>query len=314
MSDVADALRETMQVGVLKQLGVETDRAALDEVKPKGQDPKSSADPKNGEQPTGDTDDASEDPGEKQPPKHTEQELDKARKALRLQGHDEEDLAVLTDDQLVALGKKAAARNAAKSREMREKAEARKATAKPEPVKGDGGDDEEIAEYEGLARQHFADFQDDGSFSRSLAGFARAVGARSQAAQAAALEAMKESLAEEMGSHIAHLKDAMHFELGARALASRYPQAATKEGRKALVERYAKFRSGEGALDPHEAIEAAGDSLWAGAQLKADAERQAKLKAARQGGHSAVASQGEAPKQKGTMDVVREAVRQHLSG
>ena len=309
MQDTAEVLRQTMGIGVVKALGVETDTGALDGVKPKGQDPKPVKDSGEGATPAAATEATSAADSTSEPAKPSSAELDKARKALGMMGHDEDDLAALTDEQTIALGKKATARTKEIQREKREAAQARKVPANPATT--DDGDDDGL---EDIAREHFADFQDDGHFGKSLAGFARDVNARGAEHAKAQVEALRESFSKEITTTMETLKEAMTVEIGVRALASRFPQATTQEGRKAFNERYATLRTGKDAPDTHEAIEQTAASLWASAQLRADAERKAKIRAAKQGGHSAVASQGEPQKQEKVMDTFRNAARQHLSG
>lgn len=301
-SDISRAAKEIVASLEKKRLARETDAAALDGVKPKGKDRGDGTDSKKGEKPAGDTATDSEKPEAKATAKHTEQELDKARKALRLTGLDEDDLAHLTDDQLVALGKKATERNAAKSRELREKAEARKAAEKAKAAPADdAGDDDDL---EDLVREHFKGFEDkDGRFSKSLAGFAKALDAKRGAAHKAELEAVERSLGQ-----------ALQFELGVRDVASQFPKAKTQEGRKSLLARSMALMEADDTLDPQSAVEQAANSLWAAETIKAEAERQAKLKAARQGAHSVVAGQQTAPRKQTMDDILTSAVRTQIMG
>lgn len=290
-----------------RALQKETDAAALDGVKPKGQDPKAEKDAGKGKQPTSETEPTSKDQSQKPDPEF-DKKLDKAKKALRLQGLDEDDIAALTDEQVVALGKRANERQSAKGRELREAAEKRKAAAAKASAEPTEGDEDDDLEMEAIAREHFREFDDkEGRFARSLGRFVKAANARREAT----IETMVKS---ELESIQRHLSLGLQFELASRDVSGQFPKAKTPEGRKALFSRFGALLESDPDLDPAQAVEQAAGSLWAAEALRAEAARQEKLKAARQGAHSSVPSQQAPPRAPSMNDVLTGAVRKHMFG
>jgi len=309
MREIAAIARDAL-AGKDTRLPKETDADALDGVKPKGQDQAQGQDPNKGAKPIGATKSTSKNAGEKAAPA-TEQQLDKARKALALTGHDEEDLALLTPEQTLALGKKAEHRNAEKSREMREAAAAKNGQKSPASAAGES--DEEGALFEGLVKEHFSDFEDNEPFQKSLAGFAKATNARLVTSLKAEIEGIGAAAAKQLSEIKEDMRMALHLELGTRAAASRFPKAVTKEGRESVLGRARALMGTDKNLDASQAIEDALLSLYKGENDRANAERQSRIDAAKQGSHSDVRSSGEAPRKVSDFDIGRQAVREAMS-
>lgn len=106
---------------------------------------------------------------------------------------------------------------------------------------------------------------------------------------------------------------ALHLELGTRAAASRFPKAVTKEGRESVLGRARALMGTDKNLDASQAIEDALLSLYKGENDRANAERQSRIDAAKQGSHSDVRSSGEAPRKVSDFDIGRQAVREAMS-
>lgn len=312
---VRGMVREDFRDVAKKALADETDAGALDEVKPKGQDQGAKTDQrqpsKKGTLDTG-----------KDGPADTTQalELQKAREHLKLDRWTDAKLAKLTNEQILDFGKEAQEEHARKYREGREQAAAAKAgngaqASKQTPVAAEG-DDEEVAAFEGLAKEHFAEFDDaDGKFGKSLAGFAKATHARMSASLKAEIEQTRLHLATSIESMLGDLKDAVQFEIGQRDLHGKFPKAATPEGREALLERIEALRGTDKAkpkMSVQQALTEASRGLWGEEIERAAAERDKKLRDARSGGHADVRNMTEAPRKLSDMDIARQVVREHM--
>lgn len=293
-------------------MGKETDRAALDAVKPTGKDPAAKTDqgkPATGTKATakdGQQDTTGADPARAE-------KLELAKKHLKLDRWTDAKLAILTDEQVLALGKESQDEHAAKYREGEERAAAAK--SKPETGKATKAPEEadaaEAAEYEKLAKEHFGNFDGPAEeFSKAIAGFGRATASR----QMAALDAHVTKLADEFRETIlgirGQLNDQLHFEVGVRELRDSFPQAATADGRKALAGRYEALRKADPNLDARTALEQASDSLWGAELRKANAERKERINSAKQGAHADPTTQGEPQRPMSFKDVARDKLRE----
>jgi hypothetical protein len=308
------AFNEAARRAQARQLGKETDAKALDSVKPTGKDPAAKTDRGQPAKGTQDTEAAG--------PKDTTEaqkaaratELDKSKKHLALDGWTEKELSRLTEDQLLEFGKDAQEQHAAKYREGAERAAAErsqpaKGTARPV---GDAKPDDN-SEYEAIAREHFAWAADeDGQFSKSIAGFGRSIEKRVNALVESRVKAAESEVVESLKEIRSLLADELHFELGSRDLRDSFPASTTPDGRKSLATRYAALRKHDPKLDPRTALDQAADSLWGADLRKADAERTQRITAARQGAHSDPANMTEAPKAPTFKSVATEAVRKHM--
>lgn len=292
-----------------KALAGETDAEALDAVKPGRQDPAAKQDQrqpsKKGTLETGKADPADTTPSP---------ELEKARAALKLDRWTDEKLAILTDEQVLKLGKAAQDEHRAKYQAGREQAAAAK-NGKAPATTADMGNDDESLEFEEMAKEHFADFDDqDGAFGKSLAGFAKATHARMRSALQSEIAAIRAEALESITKMHRDLRQSVAYEAGLRELADEFPKAATPEGRKALSERVTAILSRDGDLDVRTVTREQANGLWADEIRKAGAARDQKLRAARAGGHADVQSMGEAPRKKSDWEIARDAVRQHMLG
>jgi hypothetical protein len=185
-----DAAQGALRASVLSK---ETDRAALDNVKPSVKDPVAKTDSDKGK-PTGTTSTDKPEPSSKEATRPAPKELDKARKALELEGWTEEDLADIPDEKIAALGKKAGEKHARIAREKREAAEAAKKSTQADPGKkagataredsGDGASEGD--EFDALAEEHFGAFEaaegdDPKAFQKAQARFTRSAVERATA-------------------------------------------------------------------------------------------------------------------------------------
>lgn len=185
---VSDSIREShefIKETARKALETETDRKALDGVKPKGQGEGAKSDPASKDASA--TAKAKPEPSSKEATRTIEpKKLEKARKALELEGWTEDDLADLADDKVLSLGTKYQEKHSKADRDKREAAEAAKKGAQTDPGKQtasaterDATDDADEAEYVKLAEEHFKGFEaetDEGTkaFRTAQARFARA--------------------------------------------------------------------------------------------------------------------------------------------
>lgn len=156
---IQDALRESFGG---KRHPQESDKKALDEVKPKAQGEGAKTDPA-----------AKDSATAKAKPESTSKEatrqiepkkLDKARKALELEGWSEDDLADLSDEKLLSIGTKYQEKHAKADREKREAAEAAKKAPKADPAKSSATDSEasedpDLSDYVKAAEEHFKGFE-----------------------------------------------------------------------------------------------------------------------------------------------------------
>lgn len=92
--------------------------------------------------------------------------LDKARKALELEGWSEEEIADLSEERTLSIGTKYQEKHAKADREKREAAEAAKKAPKPDPAKRSATDsstasetDDDLSEYVKAAEEHFKGFE-----------------------------------------------------------------------------------------------------------------------------------------------------------
>lgn len=307
------SFREAALAASRRALGKETDAAALDAVKAGSKDPGARTDqgqPQSGTKATakdGQQDTTGGDPARAKA-------LELAKTHLRLDRWTDAKLARLTDEQILDFGKEAQDEHAAKYREGEERAAAAKAkTQEVAPSKKAGEPDaDDAAEYEKLAKEHFKDFDDDGTFSKALAGFGRAAAARHSAALDAHIAKLQADVKADLDDIRRGLFDGLHFETGTRELRDSFPQLASADGRKALATRFEALRKSDQKLDARTALEQAADSLWGAEIRKANAERKERISTARQGAHSYPATMSEAPKPTTFKDVARENVRKHM--
>lgn len=302
--------REEVTRQYKKAIADETDTEALDGVKPTRQDPAAKTDqrqPKKGTLDTG-----------KDGPADTTQsaELKKAREHLKLDRWTDAKLSKLTDAQILDFGKEAQEEHARKYAEGREQAAAKNGKGQPPRPESADGDDEETAEFETLAKEHFKEFEGDesaASFSKSLAGFAKATHARTRAVIEREVGAIATEAREMLAKIQTNLESQMRFEIGLRDLATDYPKAATPEGREELASRVNALTKDNAKRDVVQTMREQAKGLWGGDARPANAEREAKLRAARSGGHADLSSMGEAPRKRSDWEVGLEAVRKHIT-
>lgn len=287
--------------------------------------------PKNGKDSKAKTDPASKEDGatakakpEKTSPDAT-RALKDARQALALEGWSEDDLADLTDERIVALGTKAAKLHGDRDRKLREAAEAAK---KPDPAKSSAtdatatSDDDEA--YGALATEHFAQFEDDGDFKKSIASFSRAAHTRHAEAVKAMVDKTKTEMTEDFGKSLTALRGEMRFEHALEGLRGTFSQIDGDTGVADLrarmlslaTEDQAKPEAKRQYKDVRALARAAADNLWKGENdVKAAEKAKAdKIRAAKDVGP--IAPNGHRPtgkeKPQDDMDVIREVVREKM--
>jgi hypothetical protein len=156
-SIVQDALRESFGGG--KRLPDESDKKALDGVKPKGKDAEAKTDP-------AEKDSATAKAKPEPTSKDATRQLTKARKALELEGWSEDDIADLSEERTLSIGTKYQEKHAKADREKREAAEAAKKAPKADPgtkpsatdSESEEGDDD-LSDYVKAADEHFKGFE-----------------------------------------------------------------------------------------------------------------------------------------------------------
>jgi hypothetical protein len=170
---------------VRKHLGLETDAAALDSVKPKGQSPKVEPD----RAPESDaTTEATDDPEQTsleatRTRRAANPQLKSAQQALELEGWTEAELASLPDNRILALGKRAKDLQSEQGRKLRESKQTTNGTAPDPAAETDGTTEREEPEsrdkpatqktkdYTPLATKHFGDDPQYDTFRKSLAAY-----------------------------------------------------------------------------------------------------------------------------------------------
>lgn len=301
--------KEDFTASARKALSKETDSKALDGVKPKGQDSSAKTDqrqPAKGTLETGKDGTAAT---------NQSADLEKARAALKLDRWTDEKLAILTPEQILTLGKSAQDEHRAKYQAGREAAAAAKnGKAQPPSTEKAAPEDDaaELAAFEKLVKDNFAEFEDDGRFSKSLAGVAKGLLAHERARSEARIQAIESKADESITQMFAALRNSITFETGLRDMTDEFPKAATPEGRKSLSARVDSALEADPTLDVRQAMREQANALWADEIRAADAARAKKLSAAKSGGHVAIPSMGEAPRKKTEWDVMQEAVQRHM--
>lgn len=302
------------------RLAEETDISALDTVKPKGKGKGVPADPApesveatKGSKP--------EHPSPENT--HAAKHLADAHKALELDGFSKEDLAGLKPERILALGKAAKERQADVSRKLEEAAKAKTAQAPSQAAKTDGGSSKPAAttkpaddggddDFETLVREHFDGFDDpDGHFSKSLGGLSKALASKLDGKFSAQFEAMKASLAEEIGSRLAN---EVAFERAVDRYKADFPQLDTPDGREALVPILASMAKDGLVKDVPSGVKAAAYALWGEAREREQAEsaKSKNHRDARKNGQPVTGSMGSAPKPQSFDDSVRAEIRKAM--
>lgn len=163
--ETMDGMRDALRTAAGIKLPLETDKAALDTVKPKGKDPEAKTDPAS----KGDSATAKvkPEPSSKDATRQSEKQLAKARKALELEGLSEETLDGLDDEKMLSLGSHFQEKHSKADREKREAAEAAKKAPAADPGKKPSAtasetaseQDDDLSEYVKAADEHFKGFE-----------------------------------------------------------------------------------------------------------------------------------------------------------
>lgn len=301
INETHDFIKDTAR----KALGAETDRKALDGVKPKGKDPEAKTDPAPKKDASATAKDKSE-PSSKDATRPNEKTLVKARKALELEDWTEEEIADLPESRLLSLGKRYGDKHAQVDREKREAAEAAK-TPKTDPsaqsarvtAKEPASEQDDDGEYVKLAEKHFGEFQADSdegtkAFMSAQARFVKdALGLASTKAEAKHTEALQNL---ERG-----LRGEARLERALDRVAVDIPQVEDKDVRPKVIARVLSLMSGDDTREEFAGdLPAAIREACRGMNLKDEGEvrRQAaddELRAAKAGGQPITSGHAPAP-------------------
>lgn len=236
--DIKDMAREA-----LRRLSGETDREALDTVKPKVKDPKVDPDPA----PESDGTTEESDPPEQSSLEATRERraankhLSAAQQALELEGWTEEELANLPDNRILALGRRAKELQSEKGRELRGNAKSTKTAATDPDPEEDGTTDADESEaddsnqtvYGQLAKKHFGEDPDHEWFAGKLGAFAKDLTATIR----------KEFTPEIVNEMRSQMRGEKLWEdaVAKFSVPERYPQLATSDGQAKVMPPFTKL-------------------------------------------------------------------------
>lgn len=289
------------------KLPKETDRGALDSVKPGAQDSGGSKDPA---AKTGGA--TSTEKPEQSSPEATAAlatKLEAARKALTLDGFTEDELSKFSTERLLALGKKARDRHVEIGREKREQAAQPKAPKDPGSKKpaatteaDTGASDAEADEIEGVIAKHFAQYaHDETGFSKSMSGLARDLVKTTQGHAQQQVEHAFQAL-----------NKRFEIERAFDKVSAEFPALETDEGRAAamdLLQTLDESGKFEG-LTMREIVRRASFTIWGEAKAKSAADEARAHSAAKRNGQPV--SDGVrtgTPKEPSERDIAREEIR-----
>jgi hypothetical protein len=295
----------------IRKLAAETDGSALADVQPKGQKATQTKDPapQSAATTSADKHDAQSSPAATHVAKH----LEDAEKALERDGFTKEDIAGLSKERILALGKKAAERQADISRKLGEEAKTKAAPAgdakttdpgspKPVTTAPTQAKTEEADPFEALVKEHFAAFAEDADFSKSLGGFSKALANQLKAEIETGLKSVNESVttmrAEMVKEIRAEAAREMEFEKAVESLKDDFPESSSVDGRAALRDLFVTLAKEGKVKDIVGGVRSSANALWADAKRARDTEA-AKQKAsrdARKNGQPITGSAGAGPK------------------
>lgn len=292
------------------KLPKETDREALDSVKPKAQAPDGSKDP------AAKTASAtSTDKPEQSSPEATAalaKKLEAARKALTLDGMTEDDFSKLSTERVLALGKKAAERHSDIGREKREQAAQTKApkdpgskkpVATPEPYSD--ASDSEADEIEGVIAKHFAQYAaDETGFSKSMSGLARDL-----------VNTTKGHAQKQVAEAFGALNKRFEIERAFDKVSAEFPSLETDEGRAAAMDLLQTLdESGKfDGLPMKEIVRRAAFTIWGEEKAKSAAdEARAQSAAKRNGQPVSDANRAGVTKEPSAKDIARQELRRAM--
>lgn len=256
--------------------------------------------------------------------RHAEK-LGKARKALELEGWTEDDLDGIPDEKLMSLGDKATQRHAEKAAELRKKAaEAKAAEQDPDEDVGATAREQPSGKkaskpdaYTALAKEHFAQFEEDSGFQDSLAQYTRAAFQHQGKDFEARLTKMQADFETKLEEAANAIRGGLRVESAMEKLGDDFPQARTKEGRAELERKALALGSGAevgeyGSAD--DLVRAAANACWGEARRKelSDKAKADKLRAARGAGQPNPHGTSDVPRKKSDLDITRDAVREAM--
>lgn len=298
----------------VRKLRSETDADALADVQPKGQGSKPTKDPAPQSAATTDATKAAQ---SSPAATHVAKHLADAEKALERDGFSKEDIAGLSKERVLALGKKAADRQADTSRKLEEANRTKAAATPSDATKTDPGSPKPVTTaaaqekdgakqtaspdkadpFDAMVQEHFAKFAADEDFSKSLGGFSKALSTQLSNEMKEAISAARVELAQQIRTEAAQETE---FERAVESLASDFPESSSVDGREALRDLFVTLAKEGKIKDIKNGVRASANALWADDKSKRDAAA-AKEKAsrdARKNGQPVTGSQGAGPNTK----------------
>lgn len=289
----------------IARLNGETDSDALADVKPKGQKNPQTKDPAP----------QSEAATDAKKPEHPSQEstavskhLEDARQALEFVGFKKGDLDALPVERVLALGKQAAARRTEINQKLEEAAKQKAAPASDAPKADPGSpkpattapaqaktDDSTPDPFEAIAAEHFKEFEENESFTKSLRGYSKAM---SQTILTQMQEAMSTARAELESSIGTSIRNEMAFDRAVEKLSADFPESSSVDGRQALEELFVSLAKDGKIKSIPDGVRLVANALWADAKTKRDAEaaKEKASRSARTNGQPVTSATGAGPK------------------
>lgn len=295
-----------------KSLGKETDAKALEEVRPKGEGAKQTKDP--APQSAKATDAKS--PEESSPAATlAATHMADARKALALDGYSDDDLAKFSPERILALGKKAKERQAEVGRKLEEAAKTKAATpsdaSKSDPASQKAATTDkpqtktdEPDPFDALYKKHFAGFEDNADFAKSLGGFSKEFATQLQSEIATGIKGLAEQFTAMRADMVREIREEAaretEFERAVDALKDDFPESSSVDGRSALRDLFVTLAKEGKVKDIKQGVLQSADALWAQQRREREAAA-AKSKAssdARKNGQPFTGSSKPAPENK----------------